>query len=69
MTGNVCFLTDPTDRTGGAASTDGLGAGRCRSTGAACNASLVCTNAATPPLVAACASPPWLSPATSSPPA
>ncbi|TAK26631.1 MAG: hypothetical protein EPO40_20005 [Myxococcaceae bacterium] len=48
VTGNVCFLTDPTDRTRGRCFTDGLEAGRCRATGAACNAGLVCTNAATP---------------------
>lgn len=48
MTGNVCFLTDPTDRTRGRCFADGFEAGRCRASGAACESGLTCTNTATP---------------------
>ncbi len=44
-TGNVCFLTDPTDRTRGRCYADGASGGRCRSTGAPCNTGLACTSA------------------------
>jgi hypothetical protein len=48
VAGSVCFLTDPTDRTRGRCFADGREAGRCRATGAACDAGLVCTVPATP---------------------
>ncbi len=48
MTGSSCFLVDPTDRTRGRCFTEGLEAGRCRATGAPCDAGLVCTNPTTP---------------------